>query len=156
MEQTFWKRWEFGGDREVIAKIVKTEFVTEGMDDQHLEDDYGMRYEGYVITTNKRRIKIGVSTGQSCCEVTGYFTSEDDPKCFIGKQLVSVAIVDELFNKKQIDQIEYRDQGGVMFVNFETPDDTLQFVVYNSHNGYYGHTALVEVEKSEVTHSTWV
>jgi hypothetical protein len=30
-----------------------------------------------------------------------------------------------------------------MFVNLETDKDTLQLTVYNSHNGYYGHSAFI-------------
>lgn len=107
--------------------------------------EYERAFEGYVVTTNRRRIKMGVSAGQDCCEVTGYFSSEDDPKSFIGKTLTGIAVVDTLLNKTQIKTIEYLDEGGVMFVNLSTPDDTLQFVVYNIHNGYYGHEALISV-----------
>jgi tRNA(Ile2) C34 agmatinyltransferase TiaS len=35
-------------------------------------------------------------------------------------------------------------EGGVMFVNIETNEGTLQFVAYNEHNGYYGHIAKVQ------------
>lgn len=34
-------------------------------------------------------------------------------------------------------------EGEAMFINFETSKGTLQFTLYNSHNGYYGHTAKV-------------
>lgn len=132
--------WSFP-EREVLAQIACDTVFT--------MDDEGMSYEGFVVTTNKRRIRVGISTGQSCCEVTGYFTSEDDPKTFIGKRLMSVAVVDELLNKTQLDSLDCLDQGGVMFVNFETEDGTLQFVCYNSHNGYYGHEAIVHVSGVE-------
>ena len=35
------------------------------------------------------------------------------------------------------------DEGDTMFVNIETDRGVLQFVAYNSHNGYYGQTAYV-------------
>ena len=126
------------GDGEYIAQITKSDFGVWPHDEG---------FEGYVVTTNKRRISIGISKGQSCCEVTGYFTSEDDPKSFVGKRLMKVEVVDTLLNKEQIESIEYLDQGGVMFVNFVCNDDELQFVCYNSHNGYYGHEAVVMVSK---------
>ena len=34
-------------------------------------------------------------------------------------------------------------EGGVMFVNITTSKGVLQFVAYNEHNGYYGHSACV-------------
>ena len=142
--------WNFP-EREVLAQIkCDVVFSTD-------EDEYDS-YEGFEVITNKRRIRIGVSTGQSCCEVTGYFTSEDDPKTFIGKRLMSVAVVDDLLNKEQIETIEYLDQGGVMFVNFETEDGTLQFVCYNNHNGYYGHEAIVHVSgvEGDNSHSEYI
>ncbi len=129
------KSWSMA-DTEFIIKVDEQDFEVQG--------GWGS-YEGFVVTTNKRRVKMGVSKGKSCCEVTGYFTSEDDPKSFIGKQLVGVEVVDTMLNKKQIDRIEYLDQGGVMFVNLNCTDGTLQFVVYNVHNGYYGHEAMVAV-----------
>lgn len=133
-------KWVFG-DGETIIQIHETTF--EG------RDGYG-NYEGYIVTTNRRRIKLGISTGQSCCEVTGYFSSIENPLEFIGGRLMSVEVVDTLLNKERIDEVSYLDQGDVMFVNFNTDIDTLQFTVYNSHNGYYGHEAVVEVEKVEV------
>lgn len=35
------------------------------------------------------------------------------------------------------------DIDGVMFINIETTKGFLQFVVYNEHNGYYGHSVLL-------------
>ena len=132
--------WSFP-EREVLAQI-KCDVVFS------LNED-GYHYEGFEVVTNKRRFRVGISTGQACCEVTGYFTSEDNPKTFIGKRLVRVDVVDDLLNKTQLDEISYLDQGGVMFVNFETEDGTLQFVCYNAHNGYYGHEAVVHVSGAE-------
>ena len=132
-------KWAF--DNEVIIKI-------EGDVDFGVEEgDYGSYggYEGYTVTTNKRRINIGVSKGQHCCERTGYFTSEDDPKTFIGHRLIGIEVVDTALAKTDIEDLEYLDQGDTMFVNFNTDSDTLQFVVYNAHNGYYGHEATIEI-----------
>lgn len=130
-------KWSIEGER--ILQIHEAEF---GGDD----DGYG-GYEGYIVTTNRRRIKLGISTGQSCCERTGYFSSIENPLEFVGQRLMSVEVVDTLLNKEQIEEVSYLDAGGVMFVNFNTDCDTLQFTVYNSHNGYYGHAAVVEVEQ---------
>ena len=42
-----------------------------------------------------------------------------------------------------IEELEYLDSGGAMFVNLETSEGLLQFVAYNAHNGYYGHEAVL-------------
>ena len=136
------KAWHIGRERsEYIIKVEEQCFEAPS----EAGTCWGS-FEGFVVTTNKRRIRMGVSVDKSCCEVTGYFTSEDDPKSFVGKQLVTISVVDTMLNKRQIDRLEYLDQGGVMFVNLNCTDDTLQFVVYNAHNGYYGHEALVAVD----------
>ena len=35
------------------------------------------------------------------------------------------------------------EDGGVVFVNFDTSAGLFQLVAYNQHNGYYGHEVLV-------------
>jgi hypothetical protein len=44
-------------------------------------------------------------------------------------------------------EFSYDDEDNAMFVNVETDRGTLQFVLYNSHNGYYGHKARVVSEQ---------
>ena len=41
-------------------------------------------YSGYQVITDKRTIKIGVQEGQSCCESTGHFITNDDASEFVG------------------------------------------------------------------------
>ncbi len=38
-----------------------------------------------------------------------------------------------------------------MFVNLETNVGLLQFVAYNSHNGYYGHDAVLVSKQLNLT-----
>lgn len=106
--------------------------------------------DGYIVTTNKQRIKLGISGFQACCEKWGYFLSQDDVSEFIGANVLDVAVVDTLLNVNQMDDIDIYE-GDVMFVNIETSRGTLQFVAYNEHNGYYGHTAIVECEQLNYT-----
>lgn len=110
------------------------------------------RFDGHVVVTDKQRIMLGISNGQSCCEQTGYFWCNEKPEDFVGAELLGVTLTDkelntELFKSGCNDFYE----GGVMFVNFETDRGVLQFVAYNSHNGYYGHEAIVSSE--QLTHS---
>lgn len=110
-----------------------------------IEDNGG----GFFITTDKQMIDLYIDMDSSCCEITGYFLTEDDTSEFIGAELLDVKIVDTLLENK-----EWKGEasGEMMFVNLETSKGVLQFVAYNDHNGYYGHTASVtsnQLEHSE-------
>jgi len=100
-------------------------------------------YDGWQIITDLQTIKVGISNSQSCCESCGYLITNDEVKDFFNTELKSISIVDESLLKREIPEIEHLDEGNAMFVNFETSNGTLQFVCYNSHNGYYGHDAVV-------------
>lgn len=121
---------------EKILSIVETSF-------ERTEGSWSSSYDGYIITTDKQVVRMGISNGQSCCEQFGYLMSEDDVQSFVGSELLSVQVVDEALNKRSIEDIEGSDTY-LMFINIETSNGLLQFVAYNSHNGYYGHTAFVE------------
>lgn len=120
---------------EKILRIEETTF-------QKVKDDW-QHFDGYQIITDQQTIKIGISNSQCCCESFGCLITNDETKDFIGAELKSLAIVDEALNKKEIEELEYLDCGGAMFVNFETSEGLLQFVAYNAHNGYYGHEAVL-------------
>lgn len=105
--------------------------------------DYS-EYDGFLIITDKQNIFIGIENGQSCCESFGYLTSQDNFNEFIGSNLNEIKLVDTALNIKKVeDTINGLDEGEAIFVNLETDKGTLQFTVYNSHNGYYGHEAVV-------------
>ena len=103
-------------------------------------------YEGYVIKTTEQEIKVGIDNYSSCCEQWGYLTSEDSLDDFIGAELLTVNLVDKALNVKVLDATS-SDDIDIMFVNFETSKGTFQLVVYNIHNGYYGHEAVVISKK---------
>lgn len=121
---------------EKILRIEETSFPDK-------DRDY-ISYDGFIIITDKQSIKLGIDNGQSCCENWGYFMTNDDLGEFIGAEVMGVSIVDECLKKEKAPDIY---EGGVMFVNIETSNGTLQFTAFNSHNGYYGHTALVVSEQ---------
>lgn len=121
---------------EKILSIVETSFT-------RAEDGWSSMYSGYIITTDQQVVKMGITDSQQCCESFGYLMSEDDVQSFVGAELISVSVVDEALNKKLIEDIE-DSETYIIFINIETTKGLLQFVAYNSHNGYYGHTAFIE------------
>lgn len=101
--------------------------------------------DGFAIVTTRQTVHLGIGNYQSCCESWGYFLTEDDTDKFLGAVLTGITVTDtnrasaELNTKHGIPVYE----GDTMFVDIETDRGVLQFVAYNAHNGYYGHTATV-------------
>ena len=121
---------------EKILKIEETAFKT---NDSFKYPDM----DGYKITTDKQEILIGISNGQSCCESWGHFVSEDDYTQFIGANLLNVYETNKELNNKVIDLQKEEMIEDCMFFNIDTSKGTLQFAVYNDHNGYYSHDVMV-------------
>lgn len=124
--------------KEIIKKIEEVDDIP-GI----LEYSLG---EGYRITTNRQEIYVLIGNEQSCCESFGYFSAEDDLSTFIGSELLDIKQVDTDLNVKNTKDAvgEYGvDDGGIMFVNFETNKGVMQLSVYNAHNGYYGHSTAI-------------
>lgn len=114
-------------------------------------DGHAITYEGFLVKTTDQLISLGINQDQQCCEVWGYFMTNDEPSDFIGAELLSVKLVDgdlrTVALKLGVDMLDCDDtieHQSVMFVNIETNRGTLQFVAYNEHNGYYGHEAVVQ------------
>jgi hypothetical protein len=99
--------------------------------------------DGFEIITNQQTIFVGIENMQCCCEDWGYITSNDDLDEFIDAELLEILLVDEGLNTKVIDEINKLYECSAMFVNFNTSKGTLQLTMYNSHNGYYSHKAVV-------------
>ena len=106
--------------------------------------------EGFEIVCDDQMIEVKIDAVSDCCEVWGHVASENDFSKFIGAGVVGVRVVDTAL--RTYDGIpEYETE--IMFVNVDTTAGMLQFAVYNSHNGYYGHTARVssrDLDHSEV------
>lgn len=104
-------------------------------------------YDGYCVTTDEGIVMVGISNGQRCCEGWGYMSSEDDITKFIGADLLHVAVVGEDAQCLRIVDALGLDgewsETYAMFVDFHTSVGKFQVAVYNSHNGYYGHDAVV-------------
>jgi len=106
-------------------------------------------FDGYEVHTDKQVITVKIDNRICCCERPGCFIVNDDINDFIGAALVDVYVTDTDTNtyilpvvaQKEGEYIE--DPRDVMFVNLVTDRGNLQLVAYNSHNGYYGHHAVL-------------
>lgn len=112
-----------------------------------LGDGFYREYAGWVVNTTEQVIKIGIADDQHCCENWGYFITNDDINGFIGADVLSVEIVDKCLIKEAAPSLY---EGDAMFINIETSSGTLQFTVYNDHNGYYRHEAVVVSKQLKV------
>jgi hypothetical protein len=116
----------------------------------------GERYNkiaGFKITTNKQVIKLYINDSNNCCEKWDYLMSEDCLEYFIYSELHGIK-EDGVSkgNNKKIDSIDL-DNGGSMFIDIITSKGVLQFACYNSHNGYYSHSACVESNQLNLSES---
>lgn len=109
------------------------------------EPEFGY-YDGYIVTTEKQTIKVGISNSGHCCEHFGYLTTNDDLSEFVGAYLTQIATVDTALKVEPLKDAHVTDVNACMFVNFSTSRGTMQLVAYNEHNGYYGHDAVVVSE----------
>lgn len=110
------------------------------------EDGGWSGMDGYLVKTDKQEIKVLISNGQSCCEDWGYLSTNDDVEEFVGADLMGITLTDTSLNTEKYNPKDCYD-GGYVFVNFETNLGTMQLVVYNHHNGYYGHSIKVTSEQ---------
>lgn len=101
------------------------------------------KFEGFVVETNKQKISIGIEKGRWCCESSGYLCSEDNPQDFMGSELLNIIRVDRSLIVREATLLDDLQSGDAIFIDLETSKGILQIVVYNSHNGYYGHDAVV-------------
>lgn len=123
-----------------MSKILEIKEVKNFKND---ENAYG-GYDGYKIKTETQDILIVISNYQSCCEDWGYITSNDNFEYFVGSELVKVEVVDSNMAVVDLDK-NFSYGGDAIFVNVTTSLGVIQFVMYNEHNGYYGHDVLVMV-----------
>lgn len=112
-------------------------------------------YDGYKISTTENDYFILIDNDQQCCENWGYFSTNDNIQDFIGKTLLGVELTSTALDNAKV-QVGDLDYGGIQFVNFKCTDgNTLQFAVYNAHNGYYGHRIRVMVNKKDM-YTDWL
>lgn len=100
---------------------------------------------GYKITTTQQEIFVLIDNFQCCCESFGYLTTNDNINDFVGSNLFDIKLTDTSLNTKLLEkEFPYGfDEGGIQFVDLNTSNGALQLAVYNSHNGYYGHSIRI-------------
>lgn len=107
-------------------------------------------YDGYCVTTDEGTVLVGISNDQHCCEGWGWMASDDDIARFVGADLLGVAVVGQESRRclRIVDSLGLGEgdewcETYAMFVDFMTSVGKFQVAVYNSHNGYYGHRAVL-------------
>ena len=149
---------------EIILNIEELDNVGEsGRKDYDPDRDrHAYGYDGFKITTNKQEILLLIDNHQSCCERWGIITSEDleypdTTGGVIGEKLLGVTVivgsdynsVNIPINTEFLKNTEYCavDIEEAVFINLKTSKKDIQFAVYNSHNGYYGHMVRIKCKK---------
>lgn len=126
--------------------------IIESIKEGTWDDDEYPSFEGLIVKTNLQDIKIGISSGQSCCEDFGGILTNDDPNYFLGSEILGIKLTDTALKTTNANNIPYDFEcGGIQFVDIETDRGSLQYAVYNSHNGYYGHD--ITVKSIQLNHS---
>ena len=105
-------------------------------------------YEGYRIKTEKHELKLLIHSCQQCCESWGYAVANEDTSSFIGAEYLGYNTIysDDILKAVDNDTAYDIENGNLLFLNVETSRGTLDFTVYNAHNGYYGHDAYLMVD----------
>lgn len=109
--------------------------------------EYGWStYDGFKIRTTERELILAIEDGQSCCESWGLISTEDDLTGFIGANIKDIVITEGNLTSGLTERLseDYISSDETEFITLETNKGTLQFAVYNLHNGYYGHSVFIK------------
>lgn len=105
------------------------------------------KYDGYEVVTDKHKVYVLINNEQECCEDWGYAITYDDAAHFISAELLEIRLTDVALDQVRFPPVvedgqmyEYRQQ---QFVDFVTTRGVFQVVLYNEHNGYYGHDVML-------------
>jgi hypothetical protein len=115
------------------------------------------KWIGFIIITNQRTLNLLITSERQCSEDVGsviikegILMTEDNINDFIGSKIISINVIEKQFDGQRYyanDDNNYENSelyaGDCLFINFETSNGLLQFVLYNDHNGYYGHYASI-------------
>lgn len=109
------------------------------------------QYQGYEIITSHQAIRFIISKEPICCEHFGYICTNDNIEDFIGAEVLSISSLNgdgstTLFTPEYLRGPTYEELK--VFLNIDTNRGRLQFVVYNSHNGHYGHRVKIQSSRS--------
>ena len=122
-----------------------------------MERDGEDHFKGIYIQTNKAVLKFEIDADRQCCEHFGYFSYNEFDKPyehFIGAEIYQIFISnDKNENQKVFDITEnikhdMYDIKSAVFINIMTSKGKMQIVIYNEHNGYYGHEIRYSLVKN--------
>lgn len=119
--------------------IMKDEIVS-------IEEFVNKNREGFKITTTNHIFEISIDAGYQCCEDYGYMVTECDIRDFIGSDIKSVeCVVGSDYAKRLIEFANSKEieVESCCFLIFETSHGTLDFAIYNMHNGFYEHRIYI-------------
>lgn len=124
-----------------MSKIVKIEEVN----NVNFNDDSYSNYDGFRIETEDEEMYFLIGNSQCCCENWGtYLYTPEDLKDYIGADYLGYdeSSCSEIENHLKI---EYVGPDEICFLNIHTSKGTIDFAVYNSHNGYYSHAVVLKI-----------
>lgn len=128
-------------NKEIILAITEIENYVFTKDKKK---EFPNRFTGYSVITSKQTILILINNQSQCCENFGYMSSEDNFEDFIESELKELKAVDTSLSISELnDIVGGHEEPHTMFVNLETNKGTLQFTLYNEHNGFYGHKVRI-------------
>lgn len=114
------------------------------------EKVYDIYCEGFRIKTEKHELKLLISAFQECCERWGYATANENTEDYIGAEYLGYDTIysDDVWKNADKDTVENLndDEARLLFLNVKTSKGTLDFTVYNAHNGFYGHSAYLIID----------
>ncbi len=112
-------------------------------------DNYNKYYDGYKIITSEQEILFLIDNRQNCCEDWGYIISEDDTTSFTGAELLNIETTDINRIKKELSNYSHEELNSI-FIDVNTSRGTLQFALYNDHDGYYSHDIIIKSKQLSI------
>lgn len=124
-----------------MSKIVKIEEVN----NVNFNDNRYSNYDGFKIETEDEEIYFVIDNSQQCCENWGtYLYTPEDLREYVGADYLG-------YDESSCSEIEnglkseYVESDEICFLNIHTSKGTIDFAVYNSHNGYYAHAVVLKI-----------
>jgi hypothetical protein len=102
-------------------------------------------YDGFKIETEDEEIYFVIDNSQQCCENWGtYLYTPEDLREYVGADYLGYdeSSCSEIENHLEN---EYVESDEICFLNIHTSKGTIDFAVYNSHNGYYSHAVVLKI-----------
>ena len=119
------------------------------------DKEYGKKYNGLIINTDKGKIKIGIDNHQQYHEQWGYeFDFEPHVVTKLEEDKRLQYYKNKHINKIMMDFTENTDYNGdtnYCFINiYFDKYEKIKMTIFNYHNGYYSHKYLIEVFGEEI------